>query len=118
VLGNTHHNLTLGGELRHLDLMMNSVKERAIDIDSTLGPLVAAETTRMKKGMEKVERKMLKAEKRLHKEKLGQIEAVKGCTLPEGWPTGAYRQLPQLRTKRSRLRSEDDRHTRSVRLTI
>jgi len=38
VLGNTHHNLTLGGELRHLDLMMNSVKERAIDIDSTLGP--------------------------------------------------------------------------------
>jgi bacillithiol biosynthesis cysteine-adding enzyme BshC len=84
VLSNTHHSLTLGGELRHLELMMNSVKERGIEIDSTLGPLVAAETTRMRKGMEKVERKMLKAEKRLHKEKLGQIEAVKDALFPKG----------------------------------
>lgn len=84
VLSNTHHNLTLGGELRHLELMMNSVKQRSLEIDPTLGPLVAAETTRMKKGMEKVERKMLKAEKRLHKEKLGQIEAVKEALFPKG----------------------------------
>lgn len=84
VLNNTHHNLTLGGELRHLELMMHSIKERSQEIDPTLGPLVAAETTRMKKGMEKVERKMLKAEKRLHKEKLGQIEAVKDALFPNG----------------------------------
>jgi bacillithiol biosynthesis cysteine-adding enzyme BshC len=84
VLNNTHHNLTLGGELRHLDLMMNSVKERSLEIDPTLAPLVAAEATRMKKGLEKVERKMLKAEKRLHKEKLSQIEAVKDALFPKG----------------------------------
>ncbi len=84
VLSNTRHDLTLGGELRHLELMMNNIKNRGIEIDPTLGPLVAAETTRMKKVMEKVERKMLKAEKRLHKEKLGQIESVKDALFPNG----------------------------------
>jgi bacillithiol biosynthesis cysteine-adding enzyme BshC len=84
VLSNTHHNLTLGAELRHLEQMMHGIKQRGAEIDSTLGPLVAAETTRMKKGMEKVERKMLKAEKRLHREKLGQIESVKDALFPKG----------------------------------
>lgn len=84
VLKNTHHNLTLGSELKDLDTMMSDIRERASKIDSTLGPLVAAETTRMTKSVEKVERKMLKAEKRLHKEKLGQIEAVKDALFPNG----------------------------------
>jgi len=84
VLKNTHHDLTLGTELKSLDKMMSDVKNRASQIDSTLGPLVAAETTRMTKSIEKVERKMLKAEKRLHKEKLGQIEAVKDALFPKG----------------------------------
>jgi bacillithiol biosynthesis cysteine-adding enzyme BshC len=84
VLKNTHHNLTLGDELRKLEGMMSDVKERAGKIDSTLTSLVAAESTRMKKAVEKVERKMLKAEKRLHKEKLGQIEAVKEALFPKG----------------------------------
>jgi bacillithiol biosynthesis cysteine-adding enzyme BshC len=84
VLKNTRHNLTLGAELRSLRDMMEDIKQRAAQIDSTLGPLVAAESTRMAKGMEKVERKMLKAEKRLHKEKLGQIEAVKDALFPKG----------------------------------
>jgi uncharacterized protein YllA (UPF0747 family) len=84
VLKNTHHNLTLGTELKALEGMMSDIKERAGKIDSTLGPLVAAETTRMTKSVEKVERKMLKAEKRLHKDKLGQIEAVKDALFPNG----------------------------------
>lgn len=84
VLKNTRHNLTLGKELKDLEDMMDDVKKRASQIDSTLGPLVAAEATRMTKGVEKVERKMLKAEKRVHKEKLGQIEAVKDALFPKG----------------------------------
>jgi bacillithiol biosynthesis cysteine-adding enzyme BshC len=84
VLRNTHHDLTLGNELKDLEKMMDGIKERAGKIDATLPPLVAAEATRMKKGVEKVERKMLKAEKRLHKEKLGQIEAVKDALFPKG----------------------------------
>ena len=84
VLKNTNHNLTLGAELKDLEKMMDEIKRRATQIDPTLAPLVAAENTRMTKGMEKVERKMLKAEKRLHEEKLNQIETVKEALFPKG----------------------------------
>jgi len=84
MLKNTHHNLTLGEELKSLETMMDDIRKRAGQIDSTLGPLVSAETKRISKGVEKIERKMLKAEKRLHKEKLGQIEAVKDALFPKG----------------------------------
>lgn len=84
VLKNTHNNLTLGIELGKLKDIMDDVKKRASTIDSTLGPLVGAEATRFSKGLEKVERKMLKAEKRLHSEKLKQIETVKDALFPKG----------------------------------
>jgi len=84
VLNNTHHDLTLGKELKKLQEMMDDVRKRATHIDSTLGPLVGAEATKFSKGIEKVERKMLKAEKRLHQEKLKQIEAVKDALFPKG----------------------------------
>ncbi|HZY82603.1 MAG TPA: bacillithiol biosynthesis cysteine-adding enzyme BshC [Cyclobacteriaceae bacterium] len=84
VLKNTHHDLTLGKELKRLQEMMDDVRKRASNIDSTLGPLVGAEATKFSKGIEKVERKMLKAEKRLHQEKLKQIEAVKDALFPKG----------------------------------
>ena len=84
VLKNTHHDLTLGKELRTLEELMTDVRKRASNIDSTLGPLVGAETTRITKGLEKIERKMLKSEKRLHKEKLSQIETVKDALFPKG----------------------------------
>jgi bacillithiol biosynthesis cysteine-adding enzyme BshC len=84
VVKNTHHNLTLGNELRNLQGMMDDVRKRALNIDSTLGPLVGAEATKFSKGIEKIERKMLKAEKRLHQEKLNQIETVKDALFPNG----------------------------------
>lgn len=84
VLKNTHNDLTVGQELQALNTMMEDIRRRAANIDSTLGPLVGAETTRSSKGLEKIERKMLKAEKRLHKEKLNQIETVKDVLFPKG----------------------------------
>lgn len=84
VLKHTHHNLTLGNELKSLEGMMTDIQKRAANIDPTLGPLVGAETTRFSKGIEKIERKMLKAEKRLHQEKLKQIETVKDALFPKG----------------------------------
>jgi bacillithiol biosynthesis cysteine-adding enzyme BshC len=84
VLKNTHHNLTLGNELTGLQGMMDDIRKRATNIDSTLGPLVGAEATKIFKGVEKIERKMLKAEKRLHKDKLKQIETVKDALFPKG----------------------------------
>jgi bacillithiol biosynthesis cysteine-adding enzyme BshC len=84
VLKNTHHNLTLGNELKSLQGMMDDIRKRALNIDSTLGPLVGAEATKISKGIEKIERKMLKAEKRFHHEKLKQIETVKDALFPKG----------------------------------
>ena len=84
VLKHTRHDLTLGIELKKLAEMIDSIKERAHAIDTTLEPLVAAESVRMTRSIEKIERKMLKAEKRFHKEKLQQIEAVKDALFPGG----------------------------------
>ena len=60
------------------------MKERASKIDSTLTKFVGAETQRTVSGLEKIEKKMLRAEKRLHSEKLQQIEAVKDTLFPNG----------------------------------
>jgi bacillithiol biosynthesis cysteine-adding enzyme BshC len=84
VLKHTHHNLTLGPELKNLDAMMAGIQKRAAGIDATLGPLVSAEMSRITKGVEKIEKKMLKAEKRLHEEKLRQIETVLDALFPNG----------------------------------
>lgn len=84
VLKNTHHDLTLGKELKALESMMENIRQRAAAIDPTLGPLVGAENKRAEKGVEKIERKMLKAEKRLHQDKLKQIESVKDALFPKG----------------------------------
>ncbi len=42
--------------------------------------------TRALHGLENIEQKMLRAEKRIHKEKLGQLEAVKDALFPKGSP--------------------------------
>lgn len=84
VLKHTRHDLTLGSELKKLGDMLESIKGRARAIDATLDPLVAAEAVRMTRSIEKIERKMLKAEKRFHREKLAQIEAVKDALFPGG----------------------------------
>lgn len=84
VLKNTNHDLSLGKELEALEQMTEKVRERATKIDSTLNQLVSAETKRALKSFEKIEKKMLKAEKRVHEEKLKQIEAVKDALFPGG----------------------------------
>jgi uncharacterized protein YllA (UPF0747 family) len=46
--------------------------------------LVAAETRRLIKSLEKIEQKLLKAEKRHQSDKLRQIEAIKDTLFPNG----------------------------------
>ena len=64
--------------------MLDQVKQRATKIDATLTKFVGAETQRAVNGLEKIEKKMLRAEKRLHTDKLRQIEAVKDSLFPNG----------------------------------
>ena len=81
---NTHHQLGLGKELASLTAILNDVKKRATQIDSTLNQFVEAETKRATSGLEKIEKKMLRAEKHFHSDKLRQLEAVKDALFPNG----------------------------------
>lgn len=84
VLKNTHHNLTLGKELKQIQALFDELKQRAQAIDSTLVQLVGAEGKRSEHSIEKIEKKLLKAEKRVHAEKLKQIEVIKDALFPGG----------------------------------
>jgi bacillithiol synthase len=81
---NSSHQLSLGKELESLTVILNNVKERATQIDSTLNQFVGAEAKRATSGLEKIEKKMLQAEKRFHSDKLRQLETVKDALFPNG----------------------------------
>lgn len=84
VISNTKHDLTLGKELTVFESLMDEISVRASEIDKTLMQNIAAQKLKIKKSIQSIEHKMLRAEKRLHKEKLGQIEAVKDALFPKG----------------------------------
>jgi bacillithiol biosynthesis cysteine-adding enzyme BshC len=81
---NSTHNLSLGPELQALEKLMAEIQERCAAIDTTLGPMAKAESTRMQMGLEKIEKKMMRAEKRLHEDRLRQIGDVKDHLFPNG----------------------------------
>ena len=84
VLGHTRNDLTVGKELDTANRLFEELRKRASIVDKTLGPLVGAEATRVTHGLEKIEKKMLKAEKRLHADRLRQIKDVKDALFPGG----------------------------------
>jgi bacillithiol biosynthesis cysteine-adding enzyme BshC len=84
VLKHSPRNLTVGIERTHVDEIFQNLKERAGTIDATLSPFVGAEGKRVLNTLEKIERKLLRAEKRLHTDKLRQIEAIKDELFPNG----------------------------------
>jgi bacillithiol synthase len=84
VLKNSPRNLTVGSERAEISKLFETLKERAESIDKTLAPFVSAEGKRAFNSLEKIERKLLRAEKRLHTDKLRQIEAVKELLFPNG----------------------------------
>jgi bacillithiol synthase len=84
VLGHTRNDLTVGKELDTTSRLFEELRKRASVVDKTLGPLVGAEATRLTHSLEKIEKKMLKAEKKLHADRLGQIKAVKDALFPGG----------------------------------
>ncbi len=83
-LKNSKHNLTVGTERNQIEVLYEDLIQRAGSIDKTLEPFVSAERKRSMKSLDKIEHKMLRAEKRVQKEKLGQIEAVKDTLFPNG----------------------------------
>lgn len=84
MLKNSKNNLTVGAERITIREIYEQLKQRAESIDKTLGPFTGAEGTRVMNGLEKIERKLMRAEKRLHADRLRQIDAVKDALFPNG----------------------------------
>jgi bacillithiol biosynthesis cysteine-adding enzyme BshC len=84
ILKHSRHNLTVGPERTTINEIFLKLKDRAESIDKTLGPFIGAEGKRALNSLEKIERKLLRAEKRLQADKLRQIEAVKDALFPNG----------------------------------
>lgn len=84
VLKNSKHNLTVGHERTTVGEIFSQLQKRAEAIDKTLAPFVGAEGKRALNSLEKIERKLLRAEKRCQSDKLRQIEAVKDTLFPNG----------------------------------
>lgn len=84
IVKNTTHNLSLGKEIEAVQQILEDVKVRANSIDKALNQFVAAESKRTLNGMEKTEKKIVRAEKRKQEDKLRQIESVKDSLFPNG----------------------------------
>lgn len=79
-----NHKLQLTREQASFDMFFNLIRQDAEKIDKSLGPLVAAEGKRTLNSLLKIERKLLKAEKRFQADKLRQMEEVKDALFPNG----------------------------------
>jgi bacillithiol biosynthesis cysteine-adding enzyme BshC len=84
VVKNSQHELSLGKEMEKVMEILSSIKDRATKIDSTLTAFVGAEAQRTNQSLERIENKLVRAEKRLHQDKLRQIEAIKDALFPKG----------------------------------
>jgi bacillithiol biosynthesis cysteine-adding enzyme BshC len=86
VTKNSTHELSLGEDLAKLKTIFESIETRASSIDMTLVKNVSAQAKRSIHSVENIEKKLLRAEKRRHKEKLSQLESVKDFLFPNGTP--------------------------------
>ncbi len=84
VLNFTENNLQLEHEKKCIANHFREIQKNATSVDKTLEEFVGAETQRAIKSLEKIEQKLLKAEKRLQSDRLQQIEAVKDALFPNG----------------------------------
>ncbi len=80
----SRNKIKLNGEKEAIENYFQSIRVHAESLDKTLGPLVGAEKQRAVKSLEKIEQKLLRAEKRTQSDKLKQVEAVKDALFPNG----------------------------------
>jgi len=80
---NSQHNLNLSEEWRELSAIFEKIKLRSFKIDSTLAPSAEAVQVRLKKAIDNLEKKLIKAEKKHYPERLAQIEHIKTDLFPK-----------------------------------
>jgi len=82
VAQNTNEELDLENEKKSLQDLLEIVKDKALKIDATLEKSVVGEQTKMLGQLEKLEAKMLRAEKRKFEQIQNQIEGLKDKLFP------------------------------------
>jgi bacillithiol biosynthesis cysteine-adding enzyme BshC len=80
----TKHRLNLHDEWMEFNSIFGKIKLRAHKIDPSLGPSTDAVKARLKKAVNNLEKKLLKAEKRNHEDALIQIDRIKEKLFPKG----------------------------------
>lgn len=80
----TKHRLTLNDEWMELNAIFSKLRLRAHKIDPSLGPSTDAVKARLKKAINNLEKKLLRAEKRNHDDALIQIDRIKEKLFPGG----------------------------------
>ncbi len=80
----TKHRLNLHDEWMELNAIFGKLRLRAHKIDPTLGPSTDAVKARLKKAINNLEKKLLKADKRNHEDALIQIDRIKEILFPGG----------------------------------
>jgi len=78
------HRLNLNDEWREFTSLFEKIKLRAHKIDPSLGPSTDAIQARLKKAIDRLEKKLLKADQNNYTEALQQIERVKDKLFPNG----------------------------------
>ena len=78
--------LELHEERNTFSHLFDDLVAKAEAIDATLAPVVKAEANKTLKGLQKIEKKLLKAEKRHHDDLIGQVAAWKEKLFPGGVP--------------------------------
>lgn len=84
VLHNSTQELTISKEMQQVSVLFEKLQAKANSIDASLTQFVGAQAKHTANALNRIEQKMLRAEKRRHSDKLQQIEAVKDALFPNG----------------------------------
>lgn len=84
VVTRSEHDLSTEHEATALQAIFDALQKKAEAIDETLGPHVAATGKQTLNRIGIIEKKMIRAEKRLQRTRLDQIESVKDTLFPNG----------------------------------
>ncbi|OEK07212.1 bacillithiol biosynthesis cysteine-adding enzyme BshC [Roseivirga misakiensis] len=86
VVENTAHKLDLEEQRERIQKIFSEAQDQAIQIDTTLEKLVLAEQRRAEKSIEKIEHKILKAERKNQEVLVNRIYNLKEALFPTGTP--------------------------------
>lgn len=81
---NAEGEITLDQELKELEEVFDKIKNKAVQVDSTLEGYLGAERNKMAKAFQNIAKRLKKAEEQKHQKDINQLEGLKNKLFPEG----------------------------------